>query len=152
VTLMVGWGGAAGLVNLPGSGPVKRGFGRVLTFSLGATTKLDVPPFGHKDPPSPAIHMDATPAAIHQGAGIYMRYCLYCHGFGVISGSSVPDLRYATAETHHQFQSIVLGGVRESRGMPSFKDALKPDQVQLIQAYVLSQAAAASKPAPSKTP
>ena len=77
VTLMVGWGGAAGLVNLPGSGPVKRGFGRVLTFSLGANTKLDVPPFGHKDPPSPAIHMNATPADIHEGTGLYKRYCLY---------------------------------------------------------------------------
>ena len=48
VTLMVGWGGAAGLVNLPGSGPVKRGFGRVLTFSLGANARLEVPPFGRK--------------------------------------------------------------------------------------------------------
>src|SRR5208283_1231750 len=28
ITLMVGWGGAAGLVNVPGSGPVKPGFGR----------------------------------------------------------------------------------------------------------------------------
>ncbi len=79
-----------------------------------------------------------------------MRYCLYCHGVGVISGSSVPDLRYVTAETHHQFQSIVLGGVRESRGMPSFHDALKPDQVRAIQAYVLSQAAAAAKTASNK--
>jgi hypothetical protein len=34
--------------------------------------------------------------------------------------------------------------------MPSFKDVLKPDQVQSIQAYVLSQAAAASKPHPAK--
>ena len=45
-----------------------------------------------------------------------------------------------------------LGGVLEYGGMPSFKDALKADQVQSIQAYVLSQAAAASKPAPSKAP
>ena len=60
--------------------------------------------------------------------------------------------RYASAETHHQFQSIVLGGDLEYGGMPSFRDALKPDQVQSIQAYVLSQAAAASKPAPSKAP
>ena len=53
--------------------------------------------------------------------------------------------RYASAETHHQFQSIVLGGDLEYGGMPSFRDALKPDQVQSIQAYVLSQAAAASQ-------
>ena len=78
------------------------------------------------------------------------RYCIYCHGVGAISGSSIPDLRYASAETYHQFQSIVLGGALEYGGMPSFKDALKPDQVQSIQAYVLSQAA--SKPSPSKAP
>lgn len=152
VTLMVGWGGAAGLVNLPGSGPVKRGFGRVLTFSLGANAKLEVPPFGHTRPPSPAIHMNATAASIREGSILFRRYCIYCHGVGAVSGSSIPDLRYASAETHHQFQSIVLGGVLEYGGMPSFKDALKPDQVQSIRAYVLSQSAAASKPAPSKAP
>jgi quinohemoprotein ethanol dehydrogenase len=145
VTLMVGWGGAAGLVNLPGSGSVKRGFGRVLTFSLGANAKLEVPPFGHQGPPSPAIHMNTSSATVREGTVLYMKYCFYCHGVGVRSGSSIPDLRYATAETHQQFQSIVLGGARESRGMPSFNDALKPDQVRAIQAYVLSQAAAAAK-------
>jgi mono/diheme cytochrome c family protein len=46
----------------------------------------------------------------------------------------------------------VRGGDLEYGGMPSFKDVLKPDQVQSIQAYVLSQAAAASHPAPSKGP
>jgi quinohemoprotein ethanol dehydrogenase len=144
VTIMVGWGGAAGLLNIPGSGPVKRGFGRILTFSLGANAKLDIPPFGHSGPPSPAIHMNASSTTIHEGTILYTKFCLYCHGVGVVSGSSVPDLRYATAETHHQFESIVLGGAREQRGMPSFKDALKPDQVRAIQAYILSQAAAAA--------
>jgi quinohemoprotein ethanol dehydrogenase len=152
VTLMVGWGGAAGLVNLPGSGPVKRGFGRVLTFSLGANAKLEVPPFGHAGPPSPAVHVNASDAAIREGGILFLRYCIYCHGVGAVSGSSVPDLRYANAETHRQFQSIVRGGDLEYGGMPSFKDVLKPNQVQSIQAYVLSQAAAASPPAPSKGP
>jgi len=152
VTLMVGWGGAAGLANLPGSGPVKRGLGRVLTFSLGANAKLEVPPFGHPGPPSPAIHMNASAASIREGSILFRRYCFYCHGVGAVSGSGVPDLRYASAETHHQFQSIVLGGDLEYGGMPSFKDALKPDQAKSIQAYVLSQAAAASKPRKSKAP
>jgi len=143
ITLMVGWGGAAGLVNFPGSGPIKRGYGRVLTFSLGARVKLEVPPFGPTGPPTLAVHMNASPSAIHEGNILYRRYCFYCHGVGVVSGSGVPDLRYATAETHHQFESIVLGGARESRGMPSFHDALKPDQVRALQAYVLSQATAA---------
>ena len=152
VTLMVGWGGAAGLVNLPGSGPVKRGFGRVLTFSLGANASLEVPPFGRKGLPTVAVHKNAAPTTIHEGNVLYMRYCFYCHGVGVISGSSVPDLRYATPETQDQFESIVLEGARESRGMPSFHDALKPDQVHAIQAYVLSQAAAAAITSSNKAP
>jgi quinohemoprotein ethanol dehydrogenase len=150
VTLMAGWGGAAGLINTPGSGPIKPGFGRILTFSLGANAKLDIPPFGHPGPPSPAIQMKATPAALHEGTILYMKYCFYCHGVDVVSGSGVPDLRYATAETHHQFESIVLGGAREERGMPSFKDALRSEQVRAIQAYTLSRAAAAANPASNK--
>ena len=31
-------------------------------------------------------------------------------------------------------------------GMPSFKDALKPDQVRAIEAYILSRAAANNRP------
>lgn len=147
VTLMVGWGGAAGLINVPGSGPVKKGFGRVLTFSLGAKARLDLPPFGHAGPPSPAIQVKATEAAIHEGSRLYLRYCFYCHGAGVVSGSGVPDLRYSTAETHHQFKAIVLGGTRESRGMPSFNDTLNARQASTIQAYVLSRAAASREAA-----
>jgi quinohemoprotein ethanol dehydrogenase len=139
VTLMVGWGGAAGINNIPGSGYVKPGYGRVLTFALGAHATLQVPPFGHQGPPSPAIHMNATPAMIREGDVLFARHCFYCHGVAVISSSGVPDLRYATAATHQQFQSIVLGG-RQQLGMPSFKDALKPEQVRAIEAYILSRA------------
>ncbi len=152
LTLMVGWGGAAGLTNVPGSGPVKPGFGRVLTFSLGANAKLEVPPFGHTGLPSAAIHPNSAPALLREGNVLYMKYCFYCHGVGVISGSGVPDLRYATSDTHHQFEAIVLGGAREERGMPSFKDALRPDQVRAIQAFVLSRAAAPANPPLNKAP
>ncbi len=141
VTLMVGWGGAAGLNNIPGSGVVKPGFGRILTFSLGGQAKLEVPSFGHQGPPSPAIHMNATAALIREGDVLFGRHCFYCHGVAVVSSSGVPDLRYATAATHHQFESIVLGGARQQMGMPSFKDALTPDQVRAIEAYILSRAA-----------
>ncbi len=144
LTLMVGWGGAAGLVNVPGNGPTKPGFGRVLTFALGATAKLEVPPFGHSGPPSPAMQMKVSAATVHEGALLYGQFCVYCHGVGAVAGASIPDLRYASAQTHQQFAAITLAGTRESRGMPSFKDALKPDQVRAIQAYVLAQSAAAA--------
>jgi quinohemoprotein ethanol dehydrogenase len=152
LTLMVGWGGSAGLFNPPGGGPIKPGFGRVLTFAIGGSTKLEVPPFRHQGPPSPAIRMNATPATVHEGGILFGRFCIPCHGVGAVSGSSIPDLRYATAETHHQIESIVLGGVRESRGMPSFKDVLKPGEVHAIQVYILSQAAAAAHATPDKAP
>jgi hypothetical protein len=142
VTIMVGWGGSAGLNNIPGSGVVKPGFGRILTFALDAHTKLEVPPFSHPGTPSASIHMNATPAMIRKGEILYSQQCFYCHGVGVVSSSGVPDLRYASAATHHQFESIVLGGAYQQMGMPSFKDALKPDQVRAIEAYVLSRAAA----------
>ena len=86
--------------------------------------------------------MNATPAMIHEGEVLYARQCFYCHGVDVVSSSGVPDLRYAAAATHHQFESIVLEGARRQMGMPSFKDALTPDQVRAIQAYILSRAAA----------
>jgi len=86
--------------------------------------------------------MHATPAIIREGEIIYSQQCFYCHGVGVVSSSGVPDLRYSSAATHHAFESIVLGGAYQQMGMPSFKDALKPDQVRAIEAYVLSRAAA----------
>ena len=67
ITLMVGWGGAAALANIPGGGPIKRGYGNVLTFSVGANTKLEVPPFGQTGPPMVAVHMKSSPATIHEG-------------------------------------------------------------------------------------
>ncbi|MGC2400937.1 MAG: PQQ-dependent dehydrogenase, methanol/ethanol family [Acidobacteriaceae bacterium] len=143
VTLMAGWGGAAGLNDIPGSGTVKPGFGRILTFALDGQAKLDLPTFGHQGPPSPAIHMKATPAMIHEGSVLFGRHCFYCHGVEAISSSGVPDLRYSSAATHHAFESIVLGGTHQQMGMPSFLDALTPDQVREIEAYVLSRASAA---------
>ena len=52
-----GVGRTPGLFNDPGSGPVKPGYGRILTFMLDGTATLKAPAFGHKDlrprPPSP---------------------------------------------------------------------------------------------------
>jgi quinohemoprotein ethanol dehydrogenase len=105
---MGGWGGAAGIIPPPGGGPSKPGFGRVLTLAIGGTAKLDVPRFGHQGPPSPAMHMNASPATVRAGGILFEEYCLYSHGVDAVAGPGIPDLRYATAETHHQFEAIVL--------------------------------------------
>jgi PQQ-dependent dehydrogenase (methanol/ethanol family) len=147
LTLMAGWGGGNGLVNVPGMGPTKPGFGRILTFTIGGNATLEIPPFGHLRPPSPAIQMKAAQATVHEGQILYKRFCYYCHGVNVVAGASIPDLRYASAQTHQQFEAIVLGGARQQGGMPSFKDVLTRDQVRVIQAYILSRAAGAANPA-----
>jgi quinohemoprotein ethanol dehydrogenase len=148
----VGWGGGTGLVNPPGMGPVKPGFGRILTFGIGGNAKLEVPAFGHKGPPRAAIQINASRATVREGQFLYASFCFMCHGVDGIAGASIPDLRYASAEVHQQFQMIVIGGARESRGMPSFADLLTPNQVRAIQAYVLSRAAASAEPPFNKAP
>ena len=50
------------------------------------------------------------------------------------------DLRFASEETHLQWNAIVLGGLRASRGMASFADALSAADAQAIRAYVVERA------------
>ncbi len=141
VTIMAGWGGGMGLINPPTLGPIKRGYGRILAFALDASVEFAAPAFGHSGPPVPARSTDASPDVIREGQALYDMHCFGCHGVMVRAGQ-LPDLRYATEAVHDQFESIVLGGVREPLGMPRFDDLLTGEQVRAIQAFVLTRAAA----------
>jgi len=99
ITVMAGWGGDPGIKNFPKWGITKPGFGRILTFALGGSAKLEIPPFGHSGPPKPAIRINASRETVHEGNILYRTYCYHCHGFNAVAGS-LPDLRYATAEVH----------------------------------------------------
>jgi quinohemoprotein ethanol dehydrogenase len=138
VTLMVGWGGG-GIFNPSTWGPMKPGYGRVLTFVLDGSADLDPPPYGHTEPPTPARPVDAAPGVIEQGSREYRHFCAPCHGLEAVAGI-VPDLRYMSAATHDQLEAIVLGGVREQLGMPSFEGLVTPDQLEAIRAYILFRA------------
>jgi hypothetical protein len=48
----------------------------------------------------------------------------------------VPDLRYATTETHAAWNGIVIGGALRPNGMPGFK--LSAAESEAIRNYVLS--------------
>jgi quinohemoprotein ethanol dehydrogenase len=144
VTLMAGWGGDMGLINPPGLGPVKPGFARIVTFGLGGKGQVKAPSFGHTGPPTAAMETRATPAEKNEGKVLYDTFCYSCHGVAVVA-STLPDLRYATAETHKRFEAIVLGGELAPAGMPSFGDLLSPAEARAIQAYVLSRAAESTK-------
>jgi quinohemoprotein ethanol dehydrogenase len=145
VSVMAGWGGADALFNAPDRGKVKPGYGRILTFALGGKAPLTPRAFARTGPPTPAITLNASAEAIHEGKILFGAYCAQCHGFDAVAGP-LPDLRYASRQVHEQFDAIVLGGGRATLGMPSFKDLLKADQVKAIQAYVLSRAKEGANP------
>jgi len=147
VSVLAGWGGTPGLFNAPGSGPVKPGYGRILTFMLGGTATLHAPAYGHKNPPAvPSISISASPQVVHQGALLYSGNCAHCHGINAVAGP-VADLRYSNKEVLEGFDGIVLGGSLASIGMPSFDKILSADQVHAIQAYIVSRIRESAKPA-----
>ncbi len=143
VSVLAGWGGPDGLWNTPNHGPVKPGYGRLLTFALGGAAPFNPPKFGHPDPPTPAIEMVASPAMVAEGRKLFGANCAGCHGDNAVAGP-LPDLRYATADVHGQFEAIVRGGARADLGMPSFGNRLSSEQVRAIQSFVLSRAKASS--------
>ena len=145
VTVMAGWGGAAGLINTPAVGAVKPGWGRILTFALDGKAILKAPFFGHKNPPRPAITAKQDPQAVHAGGLLFNSHCFLCHGLNAVAGP-LPDLRYSSKEVLDSLPSIVLGGARASSGMPSYKKILSEEDVKAIRAYIIARAQEAARP------
>jgi len=148
VTVLAGWGGSSGLMNMPSVGAVKPGWGRILVFAMDGNSRLKVPPFGHKDPPVPAIIIKQNPQTVHEGALLFNGHCFSCHGLNAVAGP-LPDLRYATTQTLDSFESILLSGSLASEGMPSFSKILSAKEVEAIRAYVIARSQETAKPAPA---
>jgi PQQ-dependent dehydrogenase (methanol/ethanol family) len=137
VTVLAGQGGGysmmMGIERLPAT-PRRR----VLTFALDADGLLpafELPP-GRAKPRATA----ADAAAIARGGQAYTRFCARCHGAGVVSDGSVPDLRKLDNRWYERFDAVVMDGLMESAGMPRFDDVLTSAQSAEIKAYVLDRA------------
>jgi alcohol dehydrogenase (cytochrome c)/quinohemoprotein ethanol dehydrogenase len=113
---------------------------RILAFKLGATARLPDPPppvVQVLDPPEPF----GTPEMLTRGADTYNRFCGTCHGTDGESRGMFPDLRYsAMLRSPEAFNAVVLGGALTENGMVSFRQALQPEQVESIRAYMISRA------------
>ena len=73
-----------------------------------------------------------------EGRALYAQTgCNRCHGDNAVGG--VKDLRFMTAETHAQFNDIVLKGTRADKGMASFAGLLTPAQADAIHAYLIAR-------------
>ena len=111
---------------------------RMLVYKIGGKESLPPLPAARPVPAPPAL--EATKEQVDQGRALYTQYCSLCHGGGAISGGSVPDLRHMDAETREYFVGIVLGGMREEKGMPIFVDRLSIEQTNAIYAYLVKRA------------
>lgn len=110
---------------------------RLMAFSLDGNANLPLAADNsRKLPEQPAL--EATADTIGYGKEMYAWLCKGCHGFEAVAraGGSVPDLRYATNETHQIWNGIVIGGAKRANGMPSFE--LDAEESEAIRSYVLS--------------
>jgi len=139
VAVMAGWGGAEVLWN-SGFGQGKVGKGRLLIFALDHSSELVMEEEKIIPVPKPDFKLEVSAEELAAGFSSYMTYCGRCHGANAISRGLTPDLRYTTTTTHEVFNKIVLEGVREVLGMPSFGEDLTTKETKSIQAYILGEA------------
>jgi alcohol dehydrogenase (cytochrome c)/quinohemoprotein ethanol dehydrogenase len=142
IAVAAGWGGSYALI--PGAlakshGAATRNISRILVFKPGGTATL--PPV----PPLPAMTLNPPPlpadtASIGRGELKFERHCGACHGGSATSGGVLPDLRYSANLIGDAWDTIVLTGVLESQGMPSFGDIFDHDDAEDIRNYVIMRA------------
>ena len=110
---------------------------RLMAFSLSGDADMPDPGSGYPPlPDQPAL--EATAEEIETGKELYATDCTGCHGSNGVArfGGSVPDLRYANAETHATWHGIVIGGARASNGMPGVE--IDIEESEAIRNYILS--------------
>jgi alcohol dehydrogenase (cytochrome c)/quinohemoprotein ethanol dehydrogenase len=142
IAVAAGWGGSYALI--PGGlakshGAATRNISRILVFKQGGTATL---------PPAPALPamtlnpppMPADTDSVGRGELLFERHCGACHGGSATSGGVLPDLRYSTNLVGDAWDTIVLTGVLESQGMPSFGDIFDHDDAEDIRNYVIMRA------------
>jgi mono/diheme cytochrome c family protein len=87
---------------------------------------------------APAVHAQDAPAgaaasAAEAGRKIYVTSCQRCHGINLVTSGIGFDLRSFPQHEKERFVRSVNQGVR---AMPAWGGTLKPDQLELIWAYI----------------
>lgn len=113
---------------------------RILAFKIGGTVSLPESPAIVRPPIPKAPPLDADEQQVAVGKNVYYDRCVGCHGMNVASGGLVPDLRYASEETHAAWDAIVLGGSLRDNGMPAFGGILSKAGSDAVRAFVISEA------------
>jgi quinohemoprotein ethanol dehydrogenase len=113
------------------------GTARLLAFSLEG--QLSLPRKSPEVRQLSSLRSTAADAVVQQGEGIYWNSCRYCHGKDVVAraSGSVPDLRFASEETHAAWNAIVIGGAKRENGMPALE--ISPEDAEAVRQYVLNK-------------
>ena len=83
------------------------------------------------DPPA---GLRFTAEQIESGRAQFHRTCAQCHGRNMVNaGTTIYDLRKFPVDDPERFKHSVTEG---KGNMPSFKEALTPEQVAVLWAYV----------------
>ena len=135
VSVLVGWGGSAGLIGPNFSGAYKPE-GRLWTFRLNGGNIIPVQ--GQPLPELTEISYNDDPAVIGHGEDMYVTHCMLCHGAGGASGGAMVDLRYAVPATYDIIQNIVREGAFGGRGMPNLGHIVSEDDVDAVKNWLLS--------------
>jgi quinohemoprotein ethanol dehydrogenase len=116
-------------------------YSRMLVFTLGGDAQLPQP-LTFTPPPLNPPPATASEAEVAQGQAHYNQHCSTCHGNGgAARGANFPNLMVSPMlHSQEGFDQIVLGGVRQERGMVSFAERLQPAESAAIRAYLIAQA------------
>jgi quinohemoprotein ethanol dehydrogenase len=137
IAVNAGWNNAIvhGLNN--GPEPFSVASARLVVFALDVK--------GLTLPPAPPVESLSAPPntpqaadKVRDGALLFSANCAICHGQNA-AGVGPKDLRFIKPDVHATFNDIVLGGKFKDKGMASFADVLKPEQVDAIHAFVISR-------------
>jgi len=144
VAIVAGWGGALPLVGgealTAGAIPNRS---RLLVFKLNGDASL--PPAVDRKLEFNPPNQTASAKQIESGKAVYLTYCVFCHGDGVVGGGVTPDLRALTPEKHASWDSVVLGGLHWQNGMVGFGGEISQQDADNIHAYVIDRAHKAVK-------
>ena len=114
-------------------------FGKVVVFALGAKATLPIPTARDTTIPEQPPQT-ASAAELDRGDQLYHDVCSICHGIGVKSSGTLPDLRLMSSGVHDTYQEIVLGGLLKGNGMASFADLVSSEDAERIRQYIISRA------------
>jgi quinohemoprotein ethanol dehydrogenase len=142
ILVPTGSGTASAITSFPRLGGKSRGPSRLLAFKLGGTAILPVSTALEEHFSKPAEPRSSA-TVVAKGRTIWsVSGCELCHGYSAIGpqDASVPDLRKSLVVATDLFDGVVLGGSRASKGMPTFKDSIRPEDLPALRAYIVDQA------------